>query len=401
MEHILLGSALAGLVRYVAGQDGENIVMSEFGAIRIDDPSAVYNTSFPPFPNAGGPPDLSGALYQDTSGYIGMIDESGFTSSQPLGNGQYMLQMGRYISWECTGIPGEYRATVLRRDLYSNGTIEVASRCEKGKIVAPNVYYWLSSTVECPSIDEPFPEWSKTTIDTNGYTSLPPPAFGNLTCGVGSGPDNPSGMDTSGSSGLDPAYADALGVYQIVSPSVIPPTYNVTSSGVDPPSFANPGITPVVNGIWDIENLDAFRTISGNGFAIVSFNNTSREFSQVLGRYESYECTPFGYRSVATQSSFNQTGPVYFQAAGGCSSADLGSIDQGLVRITATVDTTCPAPDDGSNGRLQVRIFQAPSSLDSISGDLSSGPLCLNKAASSVGSVAVALAVVSLLLSLV
>ena len=374
-----------------------------------DDPSAVYNTSFPPFPNAGGPPDLSGALYQDTSGYIGMIDESGFTSSQPLGNGQYMMQMGRYISWECTGIPGEYRATVLRRDLYSNGTIEVASRCEKGKVVAPNVYYWLSSTVECPSIDEPFPEWSKTTIDTNGYTSLPPPAFGNLTCGVGSGPDNPSGMDTSGSSGLDPAYADALGVYQIVSPSselsvsatVIPPTYNVTSSGVDPPSFANPGITPVVNGIWDVENLDAFRTISGNGFAVVLFNNTSREFSQALGRYESYECTPFGYRSVATQSSFNQTGPVYFQAAGGCSSADLGSIDQGLVRINATIDTTCPAPDDGSNGRLQVRIFQAPSSLDSISGDLSSGPLCLNKAASSVGSVAVALAVVSLLLSLV
>ncbi len=35
MEHILLGSALAGLVRYVAGQDGENIVMSEFDAVRI------------------------------------------------------------------------------------------------------------------------------------------------------------------------------------------------------------------------------------------------------------------------------------------------------------------------------------------------------------------------------
>jgi hypothetical protein len=34
MEHILLGSALAGLVRYVAGQDGENIVMSEFDAVR-------------------------------------------------------------------------------------------------------------------------------------------------------------------------------------------------------------------------------------------------------------------------------------------------------------------------------------------------------------------------------
>lgn len=35
MEHILLGSALAGLVRYVAGQDGENIVMSEFDAVRV------------------------------------------------------------------------------------------------------------------------------------------------------------------------------------------------------------------------------------------------------------------------------------------------------------------------------------------------------------------------------
>ena len=149
----------------------------------IDDPTTVYNTTFPPFANLGGPPDLSGSLYQEESGYIGMIDSSGFTSSLYLGDGQYMLQMGRYVSWECTGIPGEYRATVLRRDIYSNGTIEVASRCEKGKVFAPNVYYWLSSTTECPTVDEPFPESSKTSIDTNGYTTLPPPPFGNLTCG--------------------------------------------------------------------------------------------------------------------------------------------------------------------------------------------------------------------------
>jgi hypothetical protein len=210
-------------------------------------------------------------------------------------------------------------------------------------------------------------------------------------------------MDTSGASGLDPLYADALGVYQIVSPNVIPPAYNVTSSAVDPPSFAHPGITPVVNGIWDIENLDAFRTIAGDGFAIVSFNNTSGAFTQVLGRYESYECTPYGYRSVAGQSSFNQTGPVYFQAAAGCSSADLGLLDQGLVRITSTVDTTCPPAEDGSNGRLQTRIVRVPSSKGAISEvvDGEGGPLCLNKASgAATGAVAFAFAGSSLLLSL-
>lgn len=215
--------------------------------------------------------------------------------------------------------------------------------------------------------------------------------------GAGSGPDDPIGLDTSGASGLDPRYADALGVYKIISPELIPPVYDAASSGVDPPSFANPGITPVVDGIWDIENLDAFRTIAGDGFSIVLYDNETAAFSQVLGRYESYECTSSGYRSVATQSSFNQTGPVYFQAAGGCSSADLGSLWQGLVRITSTIDTVCPPVDDGSNGRLQIRIARLAEDRVAERIDGEGGPLCLNKASgAAVSAVVSAFAVFSL-----
>ena len=82
-------------------------------------------------------------------------------------------------------------------------------------------------------------------------------------------------MDTSGSSGLDSTYADALGVYQIVSPTMIPPPYDVATTGVDPSSFSYPGITPAVDGIWDLDGLNAFRTIAGNGFSIVLYNETT------------------------------------------------------------------------------------------------------------------------------
>lgn len=150
-----------------------------------------------------------------------------------------------------------------RRDVYSNGTIVVANRCEKGKVVAPDSYYWISSTTACPRDDEPFPEWSRTTFDTQNLTSLPSPDFGNLTCSRGS---RPGGSDTRVASlGLDPAYENATGVYQLTEYPVIPPPYDEANSGVEPVAFAYPGITPAVDGIWDIVGLDAFRTIAGDG----------------------------------------------------------------------------------------------------------------------------------------
>jgi len=150
-----------------------------------------------------------------------------------------------------------------RRDIYSNGTIVVANRCEKGKVVAPDTYYWISSTTACPSDDEPFPEWSRTTFDTQNLTSLPSPDFGNLTCSRGS---RPAGSDTRVASlGLDPAYENATGVYQLTEYPVIPPPYDEANSSVEPVAFAYPGITPAVDGIWDIVGLDAFRTIAGDG----------------------------------------------------------------------------------------------------------------------------------------
>lgn len=354
---------------------GQTVISELFpGSEQIDlDAFVPYNTTFDPFANDGGPVDLRGALYQKESGYIGMILPTGFVSSLYLGDEMYMMQMGRYLSWECTGRPGEYRATVLRRDIYSNGTMVVAHRCEIGKIEAPNVYYWVSSTTECPPRDTTFPESSRTLILLNS-TTIDPPDFGNLTCSAGA---NVSGLNTSGSPALDIAYEDGLGVYQLKYDK-IPPPYNPDKSGVDPPSFAYPGITSAVHGIFDIQQANAFRTIAGDGFSLVQYENET--FLQAMGRYISYQCLEdgnLGYQSIASQSSFGEAGPVYFEAnAGGCSAATFSDKDVSEVQITATYNTTCPEPSE--NGRLQTLITKL--SDDSRDGD--SGPLCIKQPSS-------------------
>lgn len=346
---------------------GQSVISEYFPGSNPIDAIEPYNTTFEPFANEGGPVDLRGALYQKDAGYIGMILPSGFVSSIYLGDEMYMMQMGRYLSWECTGRPGEYRATVLRRDIYSNGTMVVAHRCEIGKIEAPNVYYWVSSTTECPSVDTKFPESSKTTILLNA-TTIDPPDFGNLTCSAGA---NVTGLNTTGPAGLNVTYEDGLGVYQLQY-DTIPPPYNPLKSGVSPPSFAYPGITSAVHGIYDIQQANAFRTIAGDGFGIVQYENDT--FTQAMGRYISYECLDdgnLGYRSVASQSSFGQGGAVYFLPnAGGCSAGVFSDEKVTQVKITATYNTTCPDPSD--DGRVQDLITR----LNDDSKDGDSGPLC-------------------------
>lgn len=373
---MLILASLSGVV------SGQSSVISDYfpGSTPIDTSSAMtpsvaaaeafvpFNTTFPEFANAGGPLDLRGSLYQKESGYIGMILPSGFVSSLYLGNEIYMMQMGRYESWECTGKPGEYRATVVRRDIYSNGTMVVSRRCEIGKIEAPNLYYWVSSTKECPPIDTVFPESSKTLFLLNA-TTIEPPAFDTLTCSAGA---NVSGLNTTQGPGLDAAYKDGLGVYQLKY-DAIPPPYNPSKSGVSPESFAYPGITSAVHGIYDIQEANAFRTIAGDGFSIVQYENDT--FMQAMGKYISYQCLDdgsLGYRSVASQSSFGEGGPVYFeQNAGGCSAGVFSDAQVNQVKITATYNTTCPEPRE--DGRVQDRITR----LEDDSRDGDSGPLCI------------------------
>ncbi len=355
---------------------GQSVISEYFPGSEAINPDGFlpYNTTFEPFANQGGPVDLRGALYQKEAGYIGMILPSGFVSSLYLGDEMYMMQMGRYLSWECTGKPGEYRATVLRRDIYSNGTMVVAHRCEIGKIQAPNLYYWVSSTTECPPIDTKFPESSKTMILLNA-TTIDPPDFGNLTCSAGA---NVSGLDTSGSAALDIGYEDGLGVYQLKY-DTIPPPYNPAKSSVDPSSFAYPGITSAAHGIYDIQEANAFRTIAGDGFSLVQYQNET--FLQAMGKYISYQCLEDGspgYRSVASQSSFGVGGPVYFEPnAGGCSAATFADRDVIEVKITATFNTTCPEPSD-TEGRVQSLITR----LEDDSRDGDTGPLCITAAPS-------------------
>jgi len=108
----------------------------------------------------------------------------------------------------------------------------------------------------------------------------------------------------------------------------------------------------------------------------VFYNASTVSFDQVLGRYESYECSPTasdgGYRSVATQSSFSQSGPVYFKSAGGCSAARFldDAVDE--VTITTSVNTNCPSIAAAADGRLQTRIV--PLLEDAVEGR--GGPLC-------------------------
>ena len=129
------------------------------------------------------------------------------------------------------------------------------------------------------------------------------------------------------------------------------------------------------------------------------FNASTVSFDQVLGRYESYECSPTasegGYRSVATQSSFSQSGPVYFKSAGGCSAARFLDDAVGEVTITTSLNTTCPSSVAAADGRLQTRIV--PLLEDAVEGR--GGPLC--RAGATSGAPATPTAVVAVVAMIV
>ena len=383
-----------------------------------------------------------------------------------------MLQLGRYLTWECTGVPGEYRATVIRRDIFSNGTIVVASRCEKGKVVRidfnrhtldnpdsltraarlfarsigrtqrllldlvddslPRSRRRISRVVSnddfnCKSDVSPQPCIWKSHVRTRleAHWAGHERRF-NRPRWVSSSIDvyMPDRLTHATYFALfpDPAYENATGVYQLNNYPVIPPPYDEASSGVEPVAFANPGITPSVEGIWDIADVNAFRTIAGDGsfgldlvartlrlslharahvlvgsqasrsssttnqmpvltrhwVAMVGLNSfdmrtvTLTHPSRFARSPETYECSDDGYRSVATQSSFDQLGPVYFKSAGGCSSAKFQNDAVSEVTIKTSVNTTCPAVEDAADGRLQTRIV--PLLEDAVDGR--GGPLC-------------------------
>ena len=129
------------------------------------------------------------------------------------------------------------------------------------------------------------------------------------------------------------------------------------------------------------------------------FNASTVSFDQVLGRYESYECSPTasegGYRSVATQSSFSQSGPVYFKSAGGCSAARFLDDAVGEVTITTSLNTTYPSSAAAADGRLQTRIV--PLLEDAVEGR--GGPLC--RAGATSGAPATPTAVVAVVAMIV
>jgi hypothetical protein len=318
--------------------------------------SAQNTTKFPEFQNKGGPIDLTGSLYAD--GYIGLITPSGFTSSVYLGDGVYQMQMGRYLSWECTGKEGEYRATVLRRDIYSNGTVLTKEHCEIGLLQAPDSYYWISSEQECP--DPETVDFTSTQRDIFLLNSsiLPPPNFANLTCTTGA---DPSGLDTSDGPGL--SLKDAKIGEQYLGSTVPPP---LEGNSTFPPVFSYPGMTSEVHGVWEIPTANSFRTIAGDGFSIVTYDAEKDVFQQALGRYNSYTClnsasTP-GYRSSASQSAFNESGVVFFGAGASCSAGVFLDPEIKEVAIAAGLES-CPEPDP--NARLNILLERYPDdSLD-------------------------------------
>lgn len=346
------------------------------------DPEFVYNTSFPPFANQGGPIDLTLSLYESETSYIGMLLPSGFVSSVYLGDGEFMMQMGRYLSWECTGNNGEYRATLIRRDIFSNGTVVVANRCELGKITEQS-YYWVSSTVTCPEVGTEFPASSETTIlyDT---TTILPPDFNNLTCAQGA---NVTGLNTTGNAGLDPMYSNELGVYSLNT--TIPPPPMAVDGVYTPPPYQYKGITPVVNGIWDLAYANAFRTIASDGFTIISYNETLDTFLQSLGKYDSYECLVLGknngYRSVASQSSFNQSGALFVSPAPGCSASVFLTQSVTQVAINATFNASCPTAS--RDAPLSVLITSIPAhNGDNIDWNNPAMPLCVSESGGIINS---------------
>lgn len=284
-------------------------------------PSPNAPSTMPTLAYKGGPPDAVGIWQSDS--YIGIIQPAGFASTLVLPDGTYQAQIGRYTSWECTVMPNVYMATVQRADIYNNGTIVYNERCEIGKIdIEQGLYFWKSSTTGCP--DPATAQWD---MPNYRVTSVKIPGPTAITCTGVKG----SGFENEGTAGL--VTAKRTGV---TSGSPLPPALKPSPF---PPVFSQSGTPADVIGIWYGDETQIGELVSKEGFSSVQLLPDTT-FMQVLGRFNSYNCTGSGaYTGSISYSIIYQN--MTIASAAGCTSGTV-NLQDNKYKWAAGSDAACP-----------------------------------------------------------
>lgn len=244
---------------------------------------------FKPFAHKGGPPDVQGVWTGDR--YVGLLPPGdGFASTVYLEDGTFLQQLGRFLSWECTDEPGVYIATTIREDTYSNGTLVYRQRCEVGKVdLAKGLYYWKSSAEECPSPDSSDFNNPNTRVKSTSF-----PGRSTLYCTGNAG----SGFANVGKAGLDGIQREGVS-----NGPPLPPPLDADASF--PPKFAQSSGPKDISGIWFGDESRTGELVTSDG----SFSSVALlpdgTFLNVLGRFNSHNCT--GPGAYSGSISFTQT----------------------------------------------------------------------------------------------
>jgi hypothetical protein len=338
-------------VTVVASIRGRRLRATPYGPAPT--PSNPSATTFPPkFVNKGGSPDIAGVWHSDT--YVGIVRPSGFVSTiyQPDDANTWMVQMGRWLSYECTGVAdGQYIAATLRRDTYSNGTIVTKRRCEVGQIWFEDngrgKYGWNSSDLVCPdpkTVQFNLPNYRVPNDSIHSRLSY--------TCRKG-GPSK--AVDTFGVGGLEleGSVDDAA-----ASASELPPPLDTNANF--PPVFANKGAPAEISGAWLAAPGGGDAAISIELVDQTGFSNIQEladgRFASVLGRFDSYNCSGPGEYIAALSFYIAQQNATSASAAA-CTAGKVDLKAEQYSWITSN-SQTCPGLTNDGDTKM-VRAFSS------------------------------------------
>lgn len=286
--------------------------------------------TFKAFAYKGGPPDIVGVFQSDV--YIGILPNGAFASTIYLGNNNnkddFMQQIGRYTSWECTSVPGVYIATTERADIYSNGTRYYAQRCEIGKVdLEAGIYYWESSPDKCP--DPATATWNTPLYRVESK------AFPGATTQYCKGQAG-TGFDNVGKAGVQ--TKQPFDTLVRVGEPIPPPLHKP-----EPPAFKNKGGPGETSGIWYSDELKMGELVTEDAFSSVQLQEGDI-LATVLGRFNSYQCSGAqgGYDSSL---SFTQTFQNLTEVSSqGCTSGVV-DLAADTYDFRAGNSNKCPAAD--------------------------------------------------------
>ena len=242
---------------------------------------SVACRQLPVLANIGGPPDFTGGFIGENT--VGIAKVSGYVSTSYLGNGEFAQTTARFMTWECTGKKGEFRATNIARTVFSNGTVLVQESCDVGLVEDTGLIRYAAGGTqgECPGGVSPRNATvTAAVLPADEFPLVPPPDYRNLTCDVDS---NVQGMDTSKGPGLNPN--STLGVSSRNS-SIPPPESTIVPA---PPVFSVQGGIDDIHGVWKSSNKGIIRINAEDGFSALMYSNASDSFFLYLSKYNSHD----------------------------------------------------------------------------------------------------------------